>query len=100
MAATEQAKAALRHRDTVGQVQEGRSGLGLGTSTPAWNKANPSQRHKLVVQEVCREEEAVSGTGGFQTGRNRTKETENSGPETKQTETVAFINTVEKKVPV
>ena len=58
VAATEQAKAALRHRDIVGRVQEDRSGLGLGASTPAWSKANPSQRRKLVVQEVRREEEA------------------------------------------
>ncbi|KAK2864561.1 hypothetical protein Q7C36_003715 [Tachysurus vachellii] len=41
-----QAKAALRHKDIVGQVQEGSSGLGLGASTP------------MVVQEVRREEEA------------------------------------------
>ena len=58
LVATEQAKAALRHRDIVGRVQEGRSGLGLGASTPAWSKANPSERRKLVVQEVHREEEA------------------------------------------
>ncbi|KAK0141131.1 hypothetical protein N1851_021872 [Merluccius polli] len=56
--ATEQAKAALRHRDIVGQVQEGRSGLGLGASTPTWSKATPSQRRKLVLQEVHRDEEA------------------------------------------
>lgn len=42
LAATEQAKAALRHRDIVGRVQEGRSGLGLGASTPTWSKATPS----------------------------------------------------------
>ncbi|KAF7702594.1 hypothetical protein HF521_001877, partial [Silurus meridionalis] len=58
MAATEQAKAALRHKDIVGRVQEGRSGLGLGASTPVWSKASPSQRRKMVVQEVRREEEA------------------------------------------
>ncbi|KAK0156143.1 hypothetical protein N1851_000566 [Merluccius polli] len=56
--ATEQAKAALRQRDIVGQVQEGRGGLGLGASTPTWSKATPSQRRKLVVQEVHWEEEA------------------------------------------
>lgn len=56
--ATEQAKAALRHRDIVGRVQEGRSGLGLGPSTPAWSKASLAERRKLVVQEVRREEEA------------------------------------------
>ena len=58
MAATEQAKAALRHKDIVGRVEEGRSGLGLGARTPAWNKATPPERHKLVVQELRREEEA------------------------------------------
>ena len=58
LAATEQAKAALRHKDIVGRVQEGRSVLGLGTSTPAWRKATTSQRRKLVVQEVRQEEEA------------------------------------------
>ncbi len=58
LVATKQAKAALRHRDIVGRVQEGRSGLGLGASTPAWSKANPAERRKLVVQEVRREEEA------------------------------------------
>lgn len=56
LAATEQAKAALRHKDIVGRVQEGRSGLGLGASTPVWSKASPSQRRKMVVQEVLREE--------------------------------------------
>ncbi|XP_035862163.1 uncharacterized protein LOC118496075 [Sander lucioperca] len=58
LAATEQAKAALRHKDIVGRMQEGGSGLGLGASTPAWSKAPPFQRRKLVVQEVRREEEA------------------------------------------
>ncbi|KAK0156516.1 Retrovirus-related Pol polyprotein from type-1 retrotransposable element R2 [Merluccius polli] len=58
LAATEQAKAALRHKDIVGRVQEGRSGLGLGTSTPAWSKATTSQRRQLVVQEIRQEEEA------------------------------------------
>ncbi|XP_078118984.1 uncharacterized protein LOC144525794 [Sander vitreus] len=52
LAAIEQAKAALRH---MGRVREGRSGLGLGVSTPAWSKAPPFQRRKLVVQEVRRE---------------------------------------------
>lgn len=58
MPATEHAEAALRHRDIVGWVQEGSSGLGLGTSTLAWSKANPGQRHKLVIHEAQREEEA------------------------------------------
>ena len=58
MAATQQAKAALRHRDIVGQVQQGTSGLGLGASTPVWGKATPAERRKLVIQEIRREEEA------------------------------------------
>ncbi|KAM4567620.1 uncharacterized protein V3H82_011871 [Fundulus diaphanus] len=62
LAATEQAKAALRHRDIVGHVQEGWSGLGLGTSKPTWSKANPAQKRKLVVQEVRREQEAARRT--------------------------------------
>jgi len=57
--ATKQAKAALKHRDIVGRVQHGRSGLGAGVSTPAWNKATPFQRCKLVVQEVRQQEEAA-----------------------------------------
>ena len=57
--ATKQAKAALKHRDIVGRVQHGRSGLGAGASTPAWNKATPFQRRKLVVQEVRQQEEAA-----------------------------------------
>ena len=57
-AATEQAKAALRHKDIMGRVQEGKCGLGLGASTPMWSKATTSERRKLVVQQVRREEEA------------------------------------------
>ena len=30
--AVQQAKAALRHRDIVGQIQQGRAGLGFGES--------------------------------------------------------------------
>ena len=57
--ATQQAKAALRHRDIVGQVQQGRSGLGAGDTTPSWSKATKPQRRKLVVQEVRQQEEAA-----------------------------------------
>ncbi|ROI52205.1 hypothetical protein DPX16_3475 [Anabarilius grahami] len=62
LAATEQAKAALRHKDIVGRVQEGRSGLGLGASTPVWSKASPPQRRKMVVQE------ATQGDGSARKG--------------------------------
>lgn len=41
MAAAEQAKAALRHKEIVACVQEGRSILGVSTSTQTWGKANP-----------------------------------------------------------
>uniref|UniRef100_A0A3P9H1W7 Reverse transcriptase domain-containing protein n=1 Tax=Oryzias latipes TaxID=8090 RepID=A0A3P9H1W7_ORYLA len=58
-AATDLAKAALRHKDIVGCVQEGRSGLGLSSSAPSWRKANPAERRRLVVQEIRREEEAA-----------------------------------------
>lgn len=58
LVATKQAKAALRHKDIVELVQEGRSGLGLGDSTPIWSKAYLSQICKMVVQEVREEEES------------------------------------------
>ena len=49
----------LRHRDIVGHVQHGRGGLGLGTTTPTWKKAAPSERRHLVVEEVRHQEEAA-----------------------------------------
>ena len=58
-AATQQAKADLRHRDIVGLVQQGRGGFGLGESRPSWHKAAPSQRRGLVVEEVRRQEQAT-----------------------------------------
>lgn len=43
--AVEEATAALRHADIVGNVQQGRGGLGLTTSHPAWRNATaPVQR--------------------------------------------------------
>ena len=56
--AVQQAKSSLRHGDIVGQVQQGRAGLGLGTSRPTWHKATPTQRRKMVVGEVRQQEEA------------------------------------------
>ena len=38
----------------VGRVQEGRS----GASEPVWSKATTSEKRKLVVHEIRREEEA------------------------------------------
>lgn len=39
--AVAEAKAGLRHQDIMGQVQHGRRGLDLGTTTPTWQKATP-----------------------------------------------------------
>ncbi len=52
--AVAQAKSTLR---IVGQVQQGRGGLGLGATTPIWQKATPAERWRLVVEEVCHQEE-------------------------------------------
>ncbi|KAL6460670.1 hypothetical protein MHYP_G00306360 [Metynnis hypsauchen] len=57
--AVEEATAALRHADIVGNVQQGRGGLGLTTSRPAWRSAAPPARRKMVVEEVRRQEEAA-----------------------------------------
>ncbi len=57
--ATQQAKSALIHRDIVGNVQQGRGGLGLGESRPSWHKATTSQRRGLVIEEVRRQEQAT-----------------------------------------
>ncbi|KAK9524409.1 hypothetical protein VZT92_016805 [Zoarces viviparus] len=57
--AVQQATSTLRHKDIVGQVQQGREGLGLTASEPTWRKATTSERRKLVVEEVRREEEVA-----------------------------------------
>lgn len=57
--AVQQASSALRHKDIVGQVQQGRGGFGLTTSKPTWRKATTSERRTLVVEEVRRQEEAA-----------------------------------------
>lgn len=36
------AKSDLRHRDIIGNVQQGRGGLGLGDSRPSWQRAAPA----------------------------------------------------------
>ncbi len=56
--AVAQGKSTLRHRDIVGQVQQSRGGLGLGATTPTWQKATPAERRRLVVEEVRHQEEA------------------------------------------
>lgn len=43
-------------------MRQGRSGLDTGDITPFWNKATASQKHKLVVQEICQQEEAARCT--------------------------------------
>ncbi|XDV11573.1 hypothetical protein PO909_000474, partial [Leuciscus waleckii] len=58
-AAVAAAKAALRHRDIVGHVQHGRGGLGLEAATPTWQKATPTERRHMVVEEVRHQEEAA-----------------------------------------
>ena len=58
-AATQQAKADLRHCNIVGLVQQVRGGFGLEESRPTWHKAAPSQRRGLVVEEVRRQEQAT-----------------------------------------
>lgn len=57
-AAVAVAKTALRHRDIVGHVQNGRGGLGMEKTTPTWQKATPAERRHMVVEEVRRQEEA------------------------------------------
>ena len=58
-AATQQAKADLKHHDIVGLVQQGRGGFGLGESRPTWHKAAPSQRSGPVAEEVHWQEQAT-----------------------------------------
>ncbi|KAJ8390957.1 hypothetical protein AAFF_G00098770 [Aldrovandia affinis] len=55
----QQATSALRHKDIVGHVQQGRGGFGLAAREPTWRKASTSERRKLVVEEVRREEETA-----------------------------------------
>ncbi|KAM3872212.1 putative glutamate receptor [Diretmus argenteus] len=57
--AVQHATSALRHNDIVGHVQLGRGGFGLAASKPTWRKASTSERRKMVVEEVRKQEEAV-----------------------------------------
>ena len=66
--AVEEATSALRHADIVGNVQQGSTGLGLTTSHPAWSKATPQAQRKMVVEEVCHQEEAVRWAKTISTG--------------------------------
>ena len=56
--AVQHATEALKHIDIVGHVQMERGGFGLTTSKPTWCKASTSERRKMVVEEVRRQEEA------------------------------------------
>ena len=60
-AAVQGAEAALRHAEIVGNVQFGRGGLGLGPGKPAWNKAGPKEKRKLIVEQMCRQEQLLRG---------------------------------------
>lgn len=47
-----QAKSALRHRDVVCHIKQGRGGFGLGAITPLWQQAFVTEDRKMVVEEV------------------------------------------------
>ncbi|KAI8485265.1 hypothetical protein Bbelb_370120 [Branchiostoma belcheri] len=67
----EKAVSRLKHKDLVGAVQVGRTGLGWGESTQRWRSANPRERRQLVTQEVRRMEEEgrmVTAVGQSQQG--------------------------------
>ncbi|KAI8517878.1 hypothetical protein Bbelb_038950 [Branchiostoma belcheri] len=55
--AINQAISRLKHRDIVGAVQRGRTGLGWGERTQRWERATQTERKQLVVEEVKRMEE-------------------------------------------
>lgn len=51
--AVEEAIAAIKHVDIVGNVQQGRGGLGLTMMRhPEWNKAIAPERRKMVLEET------------------------------------------------
>ena len=60
--AAQEAEAILRHTEIVDNVQIGRGGLGLGTGKPLWSRAGPKEKRKLVVEQIRRQEEMLSGT--------------------------------------
>ena len=57
--ATEQAIAAAKHKDIVGYVQCGKSGLGMGEKRERWSKASTVERRKMVINEVHHQEEQM-----------------------------------------
>ncbi|KAI8518207.1 hypothetical protein Bbelb_042240 [Branchiostoma belcheri] len=61
----------LHHKDLVGAVQVGRTGLGWGVRSHRWSSANPRERRQLVTQEMRRMEEEkrrVAAVGQRQQG--------------------------------
>ena len=84
--AVQHAKSALRHNDIVGHVQLGRGGLGLAASKPTWRKASTSERRKMVVEELRRQEEAVRSAKAVSRQAGTMDEVERPGKEKAQLE--------------
>ena len=57
--AVQHAQGALQQRDTIGQVQSGRAGFGLGDSWTAWGKATLPERRQMVSSFVRDQEEGT-----------------------------------------
>ena len=56
--AVQEAEAALRHGEIMGNVQIGRGGLGRTSGKPMWRKADQKEKRRLVVEQIRRQEEA------------------------------------------
>lgn len=52
----------LRHRDIMGQVQQGRGGFVLAANEPTWHKVITTERHKMVVDEERQQEQSAKST--------------------------------------
>lgn len=57
-----QATSALRHRDIMGQVQQGRAGFGLAANEPTWHKVITTEWRKMVVDEERKQEQSAKST--------------------------------------
>lgn len=57
--AVQEAEAALRHTEIVGNVQMSRGGLKLGSGKPALNKAGPKDKRKLIVEQIRKQEKTL-----------------------------------------
>lgn len=51
-----QATSVLRHRDVMGQVQQGRGGFGLAANELTWHKVITTERWKMVVDKERQQE--------------------------------------------